>query len=235
MASDGSSVASAKRSAEDPTMQREPCDVRALTDMSLVTLKERKYNGTAFLVVKYDAKSVFVNLAPEDDDWMSIPMGFRVDDRNQEAVVKPIKVSIVLGAEALDVVRVLEAKIKEEVLKIHPNREWNSSLYNELLTVDIGLGTKGEGSGETTFMIRVPDTDAPLQGYGVNFLQPVLDSHFCMQHATVKAAVSLSKVFLSKNNKAGINWRATAMMVDVQPRVKNVWPSTFKATAFPKK
>ena len=234
MADDAASVAS-KRDAEaleEEVVIREPVDYRTLTELDKVTLKARSWKKTPFLAVKYDGLKPFMNITPDDDEWLRLPFGLRWSNWKD---LERLTATIELSEGFLTFVSKFEEKIKEEALKLHPQKAWKSSLYNDLLDADVGLGDPKDSENpgnETLFMVKVPGKDA-VEGSKKAFLKTLMDKNFDFQNATVKVVLSVQKLWLQEA-KMGLNWKVTSMMVQVAPKVKTTWPTGFKASLFKK-
>jgi hypothetical protein len=215
---------------------RAPSDFRSLTDMTLVTLKARSYRGVPFLAVKHDGAQIYANFTPRDDDWLRLPFGIRSETHKKKdgTTFESLSLRLELIEESMAVASHLEAKIKEEALKLHPDKEWKPTLYNDLLDVALVVSSASDpGRDDTLFMVKTPGKD-PVSGGGEEFLGALLKDHSDLQHAKVKVILVLQKVWLNAN-KMGLNWKVTALMADVQPRLKRGWPDAFKADLFKKK
>jgi hypothetical protein len=236
-AMDAASVTSAgKRDEEMDVEERRPSDFSTLTDMSLVTLKPRTYAGVPFLAVKYDGLQIYTNFTPKDEDWLRLPFGIstNVYKTKDGKTFESFSVRIELSEELLTVVSHLDAKIKDEALKLHPDKEWKAALYNDLLDAALVVTTDADpGLDDTQFMVKVPGKD-PVTGGGAEFVTNMMKGNNNFQHAKVKLIMVLQKVWLNEK-KMGVNWKVTAMMADVQPRIKRSWPEAFKADLFKKK
>ena len=236
MANDAASHSSAARQEEEmECAERIPCDFRSLTDLSLITLKKRTYKQTGFVGVKYDGLQIFTNLTPDDDKWLRLPFGVKTDEMKTKEGKKftTMSLRIELDDATLQAVSHLEGKLKEEALKLYPDKQWKSCLYNDIMDAALMVGDEEKNShNNTLFMVKVPGK-APVEGSGDNFIRPLLESHGDFQNAKIKVVVVLQKMWVN-DSKVGLNWAATAVMVDVPPKLKRSWPGTFKADLFKK-
>ena len=232
-----SSAAMAKRSAAEASEKVREAVVTNMNelDMEKFSVKQRGKEGDLpFFYASYDHRQLVLKL--QSDKWFRLP--FPIDAYDEAS--KALYVSVEVDTDVATVTQKVEDVIKAQVMTALPKAEWKDSVrqngaYDPVFKTKLFIKALTETQLSNCTVREFGK--APMRNLTGEALMPLLKANRGFQNAKVKLGVALAKVYIMHGKRgeiiAGVTWRITNMMADLEENVATTYTDIFADEEFP--